>query len=255
MTDDSSDASLWPTHAAPKAVPLYEVVKRQITEAIFEGRWPPGTVLPNEIELAERFGVAVGTLRRALNDLTKEGLLARRRKTGTVVTDRTPQISLRFLLQYFRLHGLDGGLQRAVARTLKVTAGPATGEEAAGLRIAPGEEVLRIDRLRMVEGLPAMLDHYTLSPTRFPVVPREVAEMPTLIYTHLIEAGGLRISAVREKLAAEAATPEVAAELGLEPGAPILVIEETVYDQLNAPVILALHEASTARHRYVNELQ
>jgi GntR family transcriptional regulator len=255
MTDDTSETDLWPPRGAARGIPLYEVVKDQITEAIFAGRWPAGTVLPNEIDLADRFGVAVGTLRRALNDLTKEGLLARRRKTGTVVTDRMPQISLRFLLQYFRLHSLDGALQKADPQPATVAFGPATVAEAETLGLAPGAEVLRINRLRRVAGQPAMTDRYVLSTARFPNLPREAGKMPGLIYSHLIEADGLRISAVREKLAAVAAPPEIAADLGLQPGAPVLLIEETVYDQHNQPVIAAVHHANTAHHRYVNELQ
>ncbi|MDK3017057.1 GntR family transcriptional regulator [Pseudodonghicola flavimaris] len=255
MADESSDTAVWPLRGAARAVPLYEVVKRQITEAIFTGRWPPGTVLPNEIELADRFGVAVGTLRRALNDLSKEGLLARRRKTGTVVTDRTPQISLRFLLQYFRLHGLDGGLQKADPQPPVVELGPPTEAEARELSLGAADQVLRVRRLRKVGGLPAMVDRYTLSIARFPDLPRSAEAMPPLIYSHLIEEGGLRISAMREKLSAQAAPEDVAAQLGLAPGAPVLVIEETVYDQNNQAVIVALHHADTSRHRYVNEVR
>ena len=253
--DESYDAKLWPTRSTVRAVPLYEVVKGQITEAIFEGRWPPGTVLPNEIELAERFGVAVGTLRRALNDLSKEGLLARRRKTGTVVTDRTPQISLRFLLQFFRLHGLDGGLQKADTRTLSAKLDTPTAEEALALGLTEVEQVLRIERLRIAEGRPVMVDFFALPARRFRTLPREAGEMPEKIYNHLIDTAGLRITSVREKLSAQASPAAVAPMLGLAPGAPVLMMEETVYDQCNVPVILSVHYANTERHRYVNEVQ
>lgn len=255
MTDDSSDTDLWPTQRVVRGVPLYEVVKDQITEAIFAGRWPAGFALPNEVDLAERFGVAVGTLRRALDDLTREGLLARRRKTGTVVTGRPPQISLRFLLRYFRLHSLDGGLLQAEVQPPRVSLGEASEAEVAALSLSPGEEVLRIARLRTVGGLPVMTDLYVIPVARFPALPRTAEDMPGLIYGYLVETGGLKISALREKLAAVAASPEIAEELGLEPGAPVLLIEATVYDQNNRPVITALHHANTAQHRYVNELQ
>src|SRR5262245_16243840 len=98
------------------AVPLYEIVKRHISEAIVSGKWAPGTVLPGEVQLAQSFGVAVGTVRRALAELTAEGLLARRRKTGTVVTGRSAHHSLRSFFQYFRLHGIDGSLVRSRAK-------------------------------------------------------------------------------------------------------------------------------------------
>src|SRR5262245_40726762 len=101
-------------------VPLYEHVKRRIAEAILVGDFPPGTVLPGEVALAGQYGVAVGTIRRALADLTADGMLMRRRRTGTVVTGRTPQHSLQFFFQYFRLHGADGALLRSEAEVLSL---------------------------------------------------------------------------------------------------------------------------------------
>ncbi|WP_229582582.1 GntR family transcriptional regulator [Paracoccus sp. S-4012] len=238
-----------------RSPPLYEAVKARISDAIFTGQWPPGTVLPNEVDLADRFGVAVGTLRRAMLDLTHEGLLTRRRKTGTVVTDRSPQISLRLLLRYFRLHGLDGGLQTAGSEPLSAEAAPATPEEAAALNLAPGDEVIRIRRVRTVAGRPVMLDRFSLPRARFADLPAETHRLPDLLYSHLVEQSGLRISRVREALSAQAAAPEVAAALGLPPGAPVLVIDEVVHDHADAPVICARHWADTARHRYINELR
>ena len=77
------------------------------------------------------FGVAVGTVRRALGDLTAEGMLRRRRKTGTVVTGRTPHHSLRHFFQYFRLHDRDGELVRSAAKVLSVGVARANREEGA----------------------------------------------------------------------------------------------------------------------------
>lgn len=57
------------------AIPLYEVVKRQITEAIMIGDLKAGAVLPSEVALSQTYGVAVGTIRRALMDLTNDGIL------------------------------------------------------------------------------------------------------------------------------------------------------------------------------------
>ena len=69
-----------------EGAPLYEVVKRHISESILQGELPAGTILPSENSLAAKFGVSVGTVRKALAALTTEGMLMRRRKTGTVVT-------------------------------------------------------------------------------------------------------------------------------------------------------------------------
>lgn len=237
------------------AVPLYEAVKRQVSEAILLGQWPPGTVLPNEVSLARTFGVAVGTVRRALSDLTSEGLLSRRRKTGTVVTGRTPHHSLRFFFQYFRLHGIDGSLQRSRARLLSLAAGPAAAGERAVLQLGDGARVLRLHRTRSIAGRPVMHDRFVLPADRVPDFPRDPDQVPELLYLHLLERYGIRISAVREQLSADLANDEDLALLELAPPAAVLTIEAIAYDQASLPTLLATHRATTEAHRYVNEVR
>ena len=99
-------ADVQPEAPPLSAQPLYEQVRKRGLEMLLTGRWPPDrSVLRSEAKLSASFGVAIGTVRRALSSLTAEGLLARRRKTGTVVTGRAPHHSLRMCFQYFRLHG------------------------------------------------------------------------------------------------------------------------------------------------------
>lgn len=236
-------------------VPLYEAVKRHMSEAIVAGRWLPGTVLPGEIALAQSFGVAVGTVRRALAELTAEGLLARRRKTGTVVTGRSAHHSLRSFFQYFRLHGLDGSLMRSRAEVVSIGVVPASDEERARLELAADGQVLRLHRVRKVDGRPVMRDRMSIAASRiddFPTVPSTV---PELLYLHLLERYGIRISAVREQLTAALADDEDVRLLDLAAPAAVLVIDEIAYDQAGKPTILATHRARTDRHCYVNEVR
>ncbi len=237
------------------AAPLYESVKRRISEAILLSKWPPGTVLPGEVALAQQFGVAVGTVRRALTDLTAEGLLSRRRKTGTVVTGRTPHHSLRYFFQYFRLHGLDGALLRSTARLLSLSIGPATDKESGALALEPAAPVLRLHRTREVDGRIVMHDRFALPAVRIPEFPQKPDQVPQLLYLFLLERYGIRISAVREQVSAELADCDDLALLGLSAPAAILNIEEIAYDQSGEPTIFAIHRAATAEHRYVNEIR
>jgi GntR family transcriptional regulator len=241
--------------ASIDAQPLYQVVKRQITDAIMFGKWPAGTVLPNEVALARMFGVAVGTLRRALLDLTKEGMLSRQRKTGTVVTGRTPQHSLRFFFQYFRLHGRDGSLQHSRTKVLGLECGKADAPERSALNLAAETQVLRLKRLRYVDGVPVMRDHFTLPADRVPDFPERIEDVPELLYLYLLDRYGIRISAVREQIGAELADKGDTELLDLAPKAAILNIEEVAYDQAGVPTIYAFHRCTTTNHRYVNEVQ
>jgi GntR family transcriptional regulator len=236
-------------------VPLYEHVKRQIAEAILVGELSPGTVLPGEIALAARYGVAVGTIRRALADLTADGMLVRRRKTGTVVTGRAPQHSLRFFFQYFRLHSEDGTLQRSVPEVLSLVMRPADREEAALFTQAVGEPLLCLHRIRRVGGVPVMHSRIRLVARRVPDFPRKAAKVPALLYLYLLDAYGIRIAAVREKLLAQLADREDRHLLGLPSPNAVLVIREEAYDQTGALAILSEHRSTTAHHHYVNEIR
>lgn len=235
--------------------PLHEAVKRRVSEAILVGEWPPGTVLPSEVALAAMFGVAVGTARRALTDLTAEGMLSRRRKTGTVVTGRTPHHSLRFFFQYFRLHDRDGGLVRSTAKVLSVVVAPANEAECARLQLAQKAKVVRVDRLRLVAGKPIMRDCLSLPADLVPDFPTTPAQVPELLFLHLVERYGIRISAVREQLTAMLADSEDLRLLKRRRPAALLVIDEVAYDQSGVPVLLGLHRALTGEHCYVNEVR
>jgi GntR family transcriptional regulator len=241
--------------AGPLPVPLYEHVKRRISEAILMGRWSPGSVLPGEVALATQFGVAVGTVRRALGDLTAEGMLMRRRRSGTVVTGRAPQHSLRFFFQYFRLHGEDGVLLRSEAEVLVLAKARATETEAVGLVLQRYAPVMRLHRLRRVMGKPVMHERMVLAADRVPDFPRERSAVPALLYLHLLEQYGIRIAAVRERVTAALATAEDRRVLRLRHPSAVLVIDEVAYDQAGAPTILSCHRATTNGCVYLNEIR
>jgi GntR family transcriptional regulator len=237
------------------SLPLYEVVKRQITEAIMLGELQPGSVLPSEVALSQTYRVAVGTIRRALMDLTNDGLLSRRRKTGTVVTGRKPQHSLRLFFQYFRLHGLDGSLSKSVTTVTSLDHATASAGDAQKLQIDEGSPIIVFHRVRNVDDRPIMHETLTLARSRVPNFPDRPEDIPPLFYLHLLEHYGIRISAIREQIGADLATEADARWLELTLPAAVLTIDEVAYDQLAAPVLISAHRATTAHHRYVNEVQ
>lgn len=237
------------------SLPLYEVVKRQITEAIMLGKLEPGSVLPSEVALSQTYGVAVGTIRRALMDLTNDGILSRRRKTGTVVTGRKPQHSLRLFFQYFRLHGLDGSLSKSVTTVTSLDRATASAGDAEKLQIEKDAPIIRFHRYRSIDDRPIMHETLTLPGERVPNFPERKEDIPSLFYLHLLEHHGIRISAVREQIGADLANEEDARWLNLKLPAAVLTIDEVAYDQMAVPVLISSHRATTANHRYVNEVQ
>jgi len=255
MPPVKSQPAYSPQLGGDRPPPLYEHVKRQISEAILMGAWPPGTVLPGEIALADQYGVAVGTIRRALSDLTAEGMLVRRRKTGTVVTGRSPHHGLRNFFQYFRLHGADGSPLRSTPEVLALGRRTATAAESTALRLEPGAQLIELRRLRRVAGVPMMHETMMMSEHRLPDFPTRTEALPDLIYLHLLEQYGIRICAVRESVTAALASREDCRLLGLVSPFAVLVIDEVAYDQAGDPIILAHHRAHTRGTCYLNEIR
>lgn len=236
------------------AVPLYEQVKRQISELILLGTWTPATVLPGENDLAKKFGVSVGTVRRALGELTSEGLLTRRPRIGTVVTGRSPHHRLRQFFQYFRLHGADGKLLQSDVRMISASVENPTEIERQQLRLETRKtpQVLRLKRVRLIEGNPVMWDVFAMPYDLLPDFPLD--DVPARLYIYLLEEYGIRISAVRESLSAELAIEEDKTHLGFSDMRPIMQIEEVAYDPSGTPISWTIHRTLTEGYRYVNEV-
>ena len=236
-------------------IPLYEIVKRRISEAVLQGTLKAGDVLPGEEALSEQYAVAVGTVRRALADLTAEGMVTRRKRTGTVVTGRMPQHSMRFFYQYFRLHRSDGKLVRSATSVLSIKRAPASSDEATEFQIPPASAVIRIHRLKTVEGLPVMHETVVMPSSRMIGFPDRADDVPELIYVHLLERYDVRISAVRERVSAELASREDKTLLAIDRASAVLVVDARAYDQSDKLCIISKHRAATANFHYVNEIR
>lgn len=237
-----------------RAIPLYEQVKRQVSELILLGTLRPGSVIPGENELAKQFRVSVGTVRRALGELTTEGLLTRRPRIGTVVTGRTPHHRLHQFFQYFRLHSEDGQLLQSTVKMISASIETANEKEQAKLNFDTNtkNKVLRLKRVRLIEGVPVMWDIFTMPAKLLPNFPFD--DIPERLYIYLLEQYGIRISAVRESLSAELSNEEDKHLLEFFDLRPIMQIEEVAYDPSGTPISWTKHRALTEGLRYVNEV-
>ena len=128
-------------------MPLYRVVKASLLRSIESGQHPPGSALPSETELALAFGVSIGTLRKAVDELAAEHIVARRQGRGTFVATHTAD---RFLLQFFPIERIDGrrsyeDISEEVSEELQAGLGPEdvaylVAEKLAPLGVAAGPE-------------------------------------------------------------------------------------------------------------------
>jgi GntR family transcriptional regulator len=197
--------------------PLYHRVYREISKEISSGALQPGDRLPSERWLCDELGVSRATVRRAIEELTADGLVEGRGR-GSFVTDDAlaePAGTLISLSELGRSRGLE-----ASARVLSSGVRAATIDEAELLAIAPGAELFELHRVRMLDSLPISLDH-----NRVPL--RLAPELTDLDFTsaslyEALERAGNEPRRADYELEARGADASEAELLGLVPDAPVL---------------------------------
>ncbi|MGE0311204.1 MAG: GntR family transcriptional regulator [Lautropia sp.] len=232
--------------------PLYKEVKRRLTEAIGSGHWKPGAAIPPEPRLAEHFGVSIGTLRKAIDELVAENVLLRQQGRGTFVASHRGE-AMRFL--FFNLIGRDG-TRRWPDEVRLESFGRERADEglAASLRIAPRAPVLAFRNTLWLDGRAVAVDDIRVAAAAFPGLTRaRLAQRDNTIY-HLYEYGfGISVTRIEETLAATPAPADVAALLGVKPGAPLLEVHRIAWTLNDRPVESRVSWIDTTHHEYRRE--
>jgi GntR family transcriptional regulator len=241
-----------PVSAGPSFSPLYRQIKGLITQELQAGAWKPGEAIPSELELAARFKVSQGTVRKAIDELAADNLLVRRQGKGTfVATHSEQQIQYRFL----RLTPNDGVPRGMARRLLDCRRQRAPADVARALGIRSGDAVVQLRRLLLADGRPVVLDEIWLPGTLFRGLSAErLADYKGPMYGMFETEFGVRMIRAEEKiraLAADAATAEV---LAVSPGAPLLGVERLSYTYGDTPVELRRGLYNTEQHYYRNAL-
>ncbi len=250
MTRDASRPAARTT--SPTFSPLYRQIKDFLTRSLEEGEWGPSDAIPSEGELAVRFGVSQGTVRKAMDELAAENLLVRRQGKGTfVATHSDPRSFYRFL----RLVPDDGKVAHAVSDPFFCQTVAATADVAAVLGIKPGDDVIHVKRLLRFNGEPVVFDQiYLLSESFAGLTLEGLRGGERSLYSLFETDFGVRMINAEEHLRAVAADGESAKLLGVKTGDPLLFVERTAYTYGNKPVEWRLGFYSTQRHYYRNDL-
>jgi GntR family transcriptional regulator len=229
---------------------LYRRVKRELIADIQAGRFLPGKALPSETELALRFAVSVGTLRRAVDELVAERVLLRQQGRGTFVG---PQDQERFMYQFFKIEGRDGRREFPQVRLLSFASARANAEEAQALAMALGARVYRIENLLSLQGRPVVHDRISLCGARYPKLTRAHFEQRGgTIYDLYQRAFGVTVVGADERTRAEAADPASAALLGLVANAPVLRVVRVARSFDRQPVELRVSIIDTRAHDFLS---
>lgn len=228
--------------------PLYKEVKRRLMDSLGAGQWKPGEAIPAEARLAQRFGVSIGTLRKAIDELVADNVLLRQQGRGTFVATHRGD-GMRFL--YFSIVGQDGSRHYPEVRLEDFRRTRAGEAVAAGLSIAPKSPVIEFRNSLWLDGAPVGVDDISVPAQAFPglTLPR-LRERDNTIY-HLYEHGyGVSVVRIAESLRAVGAPADVSALLGLPAGAPLLLVRRVAFTLDDRRVEFRLSWVNTAKHEY-----
>jgi GntR family transcriptional regulator len=239
--------------ASPSFSPLYRQIKSLITEGLQAGEWKPGELIPSEIELAARFKVSQGTVRKAIDELATENLLLRRQGKGTfVATHAEEKVQFRFLRLMPDDGGAPGGMER---RFLDCKRQRAPADIGRALELRSGDAALQVRRMLFFRGRPVVLDDIWLAGASFKGLTAErLSEYRGPMYGLFESEFGVRMIRAEEKIRAVAADAASAALLAVAPGAPLLSVERLSRTYGDRPVELRRGLYDTSAHFYRNEL-
>lgn len=235
----------------PVAQPLHRQLRDLMLARIGTGEWSPGTYLPPETRLADEYGVAVGTLRKALLDLAAEGVVVRRQGKGTVVASHDSDA---VLFRFFNLRRADGSTLRPESRVLGRERRAARPEEAEALALHDDADVICITRVREADGTPVLFERIVLDAARFGALETDPELLPNTLYQLYQAQFGATVHRAREAITATAADRLCASELGVAPGTPLLHIRRVALDYNAAPIELRLSWVNTAALHYQAEV-
>ncbi|MBU1359516.1 MAG: GntR family transcriptional regulator [Gammaproteobacteria bacterium] len=231
---------------------LYRDVKQQITEALRSGKWKHGQKIASEPQLAERFGVSIGTVRKAVAELESENILVREQGRGTFVVSHTRDYMLNV---FFRIVDAGGQKELPTVSLIGMKRGRADRSTAALLKLSPRAPVIDIEALLSLQGRPTIYDRIRLPAHLFGELGDQVFKRRSgTIYGLFQERFGITVVRTDELISAVIAGPREARLLGVAPGAPLLRIQRVAYTHKDVAVDARVRLVDSSRHAYLSML-
>ncbi len=237
---------------SPTFSPLYQQIKALITQSLQSGEWKPGELIPSEVELAGRYKVSQGTVRKAIDELAAENLVVRRQGKGTFVASHN---EARAHFRFLKLMPDEGVPPQPGHDYLEVKRIRAAAEVARLLDLKAGDAVVYIKRLMTFGGVPTILEELWLPGQLFKGLTAErLAEYKGPMYGLFESEFGTRMIRASEKIRAVAADAGAAHYLKVAEGTPLLCVDRTSFTYGDKAVELRRGLYLTAQHHYQNEL-
>ena len=232
----------------------YRRIWRELRQEIQSGRWKVGQQIPSEPELSETFGVSRGTVRKAIEQLTNEGMLRKEQGRGTFVVSAMPRLrkSLDWLASFteqLREEGIKPSTE--VLEAGLVPAGQARGRIIEGFGLSRTDEVVYIRRLRRGNDVPFAIQTVYLQPERCPGILDEGVDLTRLFHLYA-ERYDTHIAFGDEIIRVAAAGEEEAALLEIAPGDPVVIRDRISADQEGYPfeVLYSVDRGDRFEYRY-----
>lgn len=253
--DTPAQPAAGPGAATPAFSPLYQQIKGLILQSLQQGEWKPGEAIPSEMELAARFRVSQGTVRKAIDELAAENLVMRRQGKGTFVATHAEQhVQYRFL-KLMPDTGDARGEGRAQRQVIDCKRVRATADVARALALRSADPVIQARRVLSFVGVPTILEDIWLPGQAFKgLTADQLASYQGPTYAMFEIDFGVRMVRAEEKIRAVLPDPEQAAVLKVAPGTPLLSVERIAYTYNDVPMELRRGLYLTDTHHYRNEL-
>jgi GntR family transcriptional regulator len=235
--------------------PLYQQIKSLILQSLQAGEWKPSESIPSEMDLALRYRVSQGTVRKAIDELASGHLLIRKQGKGTfVATHAEHQVQYRFLKLVADQGDLntEGPAQREIVDCKRLRA---SADIARALALRSGDTVLQVRRVLSFANVPTILEDLWLPGTPFKGLTAErLAEYHGPMYALFETEFGVRMVRAEEKIRAVLPDKSQRELLQLPPNTPLLSVERIAYTYKDTPMELRRGLYRTDKHHYHNDL-
>jgi DNA-binding GntR family transcriptional regulator len=237
----------------------WAIVAKLLAQRIAEGDYPVGTVMPKEVDLAEQFGVSRSTVRAALGELQRAGMISRRRNTGTRVEAlppvRGPESFNQTLATVEDVAQYGAQTRREIQ---EIASEVADQRLAVLLDCQPKQTWLRVSSMRSLPGTsspPLCWTDVYIAPTFAPIVKERIGGYPGLISTLIEEFTGIQTAEIRQKITAIGVPKRIAGALKVKPGAHALEITRSYVDTMGRVFIVSQSVHPADRFSYESELR
>lgn len=230
--------------------PLYKQVEERILQCLADGEWKHGEQLPTESQLAERFGVAVFTIRAGIGELTNANILVRKQGKGTFVARHS---RLRQRHQFSHIHDTSGRQILPGRELITFSKGTATENEVTKLALSRNGKpaVCRLKMLSIDGGSTvATLDIVLPAKMFHGLTANAVRNAQENLYAAYQDECGINVVRIEEHIHAALATIEDARALKVRPDSPVLRVERTAYTYRNLPVEYRIRIFNATKYHY-----